>query len=267
MIYPQPVVFVDNRYNEVWVPLIYEGIDIGEYLISSYGNVYDLRKNIYVPQHISNTNGYVYINLRHNEKLKSGSLLVHRLVAFNFVAKQFPGQDQVNHINGVKTCNYAYNLEWTTPKENTNHAFETGLAINNIGENSHFAKLSNDQVETICQLLSQGLAYNQILIEIGLEVTPNNMDMIGNIYRRIAWRHISDKYEFPEHDIRFRANPLERIEAICSYLEQGLSNREVYEAVFNKPFVLDKTTKQAYELIRLIRNRKQFVDVSANYNF
>ena len=122
-------------------------------------------------------------------------------------------------------------------------------------------------METICQLLSQGLTYKQILTEIGLEVTPNNMDMIGNIYRRIAWRHISDKYEFPEHDIRFRVNPLERIEAICSYLEKGLSNREVYEAVFNKPFILDKTTKQTYELIRLIRNRKQFVDISANYNF
>lgn len=46
-----------------------------------------------------------------------------------------------------------------------------------------------------------------------------------------------------------------------------MNNREVYEYVFGKPFVLTKETKQEYELIRLIRNKKQFVDISSKYNF
>lgn len=35
--------------------------------------------------------------------------------------------DVVNHINGVKTDDYANNLEWCSYKENNEHAFNTGL--------------------------------------------------------------------------------------------------------------------------------------------
>lgn len=267
MINIQPLTFMDNRYNEVWKPLVFDGINDGEYLISSFGNIYDLKLDKYVKLNISKSNGYVYVNLRHNERLKSGSLLLHRLVASNFAFKQTYGQDQVNHIDGNKQNNNAYNLEWCTPKENTNHAFETGLAINNIGENSHLSKLTNDQVEVICQLLSKGMSYNDILLQIGLEPNDNNRDMIGNIYRGIAWKHISCKYTFPPHDERFKVNSLEKINLICSCIEKGMTNREVYELVYNKPFKTSKESKKDYELIRRIRNKKLFVDVSSNYNF
>ena len=267
MINIQPLTFMDNRYNEVWKPLVFDGINDGEYLISSFGNIYDLKLDKYVKLNVSKSNGYVYVNLRHNEGLKSGNLLLHRLVASNFAFKQTYGQDQVNHIDGNKQNNNAYNLEWCTPKENTNHAFETGLAINNIGENSHLSKLTNDQVEIICQLLSEGMSYNDILLRIGLEPNDNNRDMIGNIYRGIAWKHISCKYTFPPHDERFKVNSLEKINLICSCIEKGMTNREVYEFVYNKPFKTSKESKKDYELIRRIRNKKLFVDVSSNYNF
>lgn len=163
--------------------------------------------------------------------------------------------------------NNVSNLEWTTPKENTRHAFDTGLAINNIGENSHLAKLTNEQVESICKLLSEGKRYEEIINIIGLDNNDNNRDIIGNIYRRIAWNSISSKYVFPEYDNRFRENSKEIIHAICQAIEDGLDNKAVYERVYCKPLLRSRDDKNKYELIRLIRSHKQFTDISINYDF
>lgn len=268
MILTQPYISMNPDDNEVWKPLMFDGINLGEYLISNFGNIYDLICNKYINQRVSDTNGYVYVNLRHNDKLKSGSLLLHRLVAENFVPYKRYDQIQVNHIDGVKTNNHSYNLEWTTPKENTDHAFATGLAANNIGERSHWSKLTDTQAIKICELLSKGFTYKEILIELGLEVTPNNMDMIGNIYRGLAWKHISKNYIFPEIDQRFRVHTRQEINDICKYIELGKSNSEIYAIIYGKQFTSkDKGAKNNYELIRRIRTKQLFADISSNYNF
>ena len=53
--------------------------------------------------------------------------MIHRLVAETFIPNP-EGKPQVNHIDGNRKNNAADNLEWTTCTENSQHAYNTGLA-------------------------------------------------------------------------------------------------------------------------------------------
>lgn len=59
-------------------------------------------------------------------KLQGKYVLVHRLVMLAFVG-ECPEGKQVNHKNGIKTDNRLENLEYVTPRENTQHAINNGL--------------------------------------------------------------------------------------------------------------------------------------------
>lgn len=53
---------------------------------------------------------------------------VHQLVLLAFDPEGYFEGAVVNHKNGDKEKNYLENLEWTTISENTQHAYDTGLA-------------------------------------------------------------------------------------------------------------------------------------------
>ncbi len=70
----------------------------------------------------ANSGGYRTVALRYNGKYVT--CCIHRLVMLAFVG---PSDLWVNHKNGDKSKNNLDNLEYCTPKENTKHAWETGL--------------------------------------------------------------------------------------------------------------------------------------------
>lgn len=69
--------------------------------------------------------GYHHVGLTIDGKLRR--FRVHRLVAIAFIGNPL-NKPYVNHINGERNDNRVENLEWSTPSENTQHAFDTGLA-------------------------------------------------------------------------------------------------------------------------------------------
>lgn len=68
--------------------------------------------------------GYYQIGIRQAGKLKVYRL--HRQIAKAFVENTL-NKPHVNHKDGDKQNNAASNLEWVTPKENSEHSVRTGL--------------------------------------------------------------------------------------------------------------------------------------------
>lgn len=113
--------------KEIWKDI--KGYN-GLYQISNLGNVRSLSK-------YSKTNGkitkkllfgYYYVYLFNCKK--QDSKRVNRLIAEAFIHNPL-NKKEVNHINGNKLDNRVENLEWTTRKENMQHAFRKGLVKNN----------------------------------------------------------------------------------------------------------------------------------------
>lgn len=87
-----------------------------------------------IPLHFKDpksTHGYLGKNGYHYVKDRDGrSHYVHRLVCSAFHGPPSPEKPFVNHLDGVKQNNTPGNLEWCTPRENSDHAWDHGLVDN-----------------------------------------------------------------------------------------------------------------------------------------
>lgn len=91
----------------------YEGL----YAVTSCGKVWSYRKQKFLKPAITNT-GYFRVRLYKNGESEWAA--VHRLVAMAYVLN-IDNKPQVNHKDEDKSHNWANNLEWATPSENTNY--------------------------------------------------------------------------------------------------------------------------------------------------
>ena len=114
----------------VYDDIVYEGL----YKVSNLGRILSLnyrntgKAELMNPS--ENTKGYFFVHLRKNGETKT--CLVNRLVAQTFIPNP-ENKPEVNHKDENKTNNFVFlnedgsvdkeksNLEWNTPKENSNH--------------------------------------------------------------------------------------------------------------------------------------------------
>ena len=191
---PRPAI-----HFEEWKPIVYDSVTPDMYYISSFGRLKNNKDQILKAQKINS--GYYTARLfkdkdhRHLTKNRYKQVTVQRLVATTFLDKPPLENMTVNHKDGDKSNNCVWNLEWSTQLENNIHSYKTGLN-KNYGNNCYCSKFTEEQVRTICEILQSGdyKNYREILGRIGMECTPNNQDMVGNIKRRIAWKWISCNY-------------------------------------------------------------------------
>ena len=158
------------------------------YGFTNDGRVFNIKFERELKPYISNTTGYYYVTLQHEDGRRRPTAL-HRIVAKLYVPNPH-NLPMVNHKDGNKLHCHEDNLEWINNQNNVQHAYDMG--INPKGE----ARWNNiNPVETIhqvCELLQEGL-YNNKEIE---KITGVNYKTVGQIKYRKQWKDVSSAYKW-----------------------------------------------------------------------
>lgn len=172
------------------IPLIDKDIKAGLYSINEMGQVYSLAKKGYlIPR--PDKDGYLCVQLqrasggRNNRICKRIATLMINTFIGPPPAEMF--DPTINHIDGDRTNNHISNLEWMERGLNSSIRANKGTGILN-----HEAKLNDEQVLEICQLL---INTNLTLSEIAnkFNVTKST---INNIKRKSTWTSLTQNYDF-----------------------------------------------------------------------
>jgi hypothetical protein len=158
----------------------YEGI----YEVSDAGNVRSIiaRKNSYFGKIMAarlRPNGYRQFTLTRDGVVRY--FKASRLVATAFIPNP-ENKPTVNHKNGIKHDDCLSNLEWATFQENSQHAYDTGLAKPRLGELQRSARLKEKQIPVIRELLRSGKHYSEVGIMFGVNKTT-----IADIQQGRTW--------------------------------------------------------------------------------
>jgi len=162
--------------DEVWK----EHTEYPDYLVSNKGRLKSKLRNklIYIREH----EGYNDCRIK-DKTMKNRSPRIHRLVAEVFVGNPH-NKEMVNHIDGNKLNNNSTNLEWSTAKENAQHAIAYGLV------NYRTDTLTDSEVHNICKLLEDGYSYSKVMSRSDRYTRSR----VEKIRQRIRWVRISKDY-------------------------------------------------------------------------
>lgn len=160
------------------------------YAVSNWGRVKRITRRsgtqvgkILRDWHNEHSNRYKVVTLRDSNGAKT--VRVHSLVAEAFIGRRDEGM-QVNHKNGNRLDNRISNLEYVTPKENTNHAMRLGLTRDVSGERNFSNKLSEAQVREIFYLSHKGVTQTDLAKMFGVV-----HQTISKIKTGLRWKHLN----------------------------------------------------------------------------
>lgn len=190
--------------------------------------------------------GYNVVSLKDDLTGKFYSRKIHRLVALAFVPNP-ENKPEVNHIDCDKTNNNVNNLEWVTSKENKKHGWDNRLYTDKL-DNHTSSVYTNDQIEHVCKLLSEGFRNKDVA-----NITGIHKDVIAHIKRGDIWADISNKYSF--NIPRQLRKSKEDIHEICRLIMENKSFKEIHEIFKNIPL----------EDIKRIKRKTIFKSISDNY--
>lgn len=212
-------------FEEEWKYIKFEDVKENKYMVSSIGRFKKVKNNkILYGNNSKNEKGYKRIALKNRDgRIKKYAM--HRIVFETFVRKIQDGEE-INHIDGNKLNNEVNNLEACDRKYNAEHAEIHDLYKS--CEDHYRSTFTNDEVENICKLLSEGMAVSDIIHTLNLENQKYAYSNIDKIINRKSWVRISSKYKFDYNTYHYKTYKYEDIKRMCKYVfETDLTNGEI----------------------------------------
>jgi len=237
------------------------------YLIGNYGTIYEIKRNIILSTYM-NSKGYLSVSIYHNGKYRV--MPIHRVVMIAHAFRPDYENLEVNHKNKCTWFNYYNpydpehsNLEWSTGLENIHHAMTVG-----VGENHGFYGFdtySDEQIETICKMKSEGCSYQEIEKATGI----TNREKLYKIVRGLKTGHyrkdIVSKYpNFPKSKPTFNHTEEEVIK-ICEMLQNGVRQVDIIRILRSQGFPTNETFVS--DIAIHYKRAKKWEYIYKNYNF
>ena len=168
---------------------------------------------------------------------------------------------EVNHEDGNKKNNFLYNLSWSTPKANTEHAIRTGLK-KIYGEENPNSVLTDKQCEEVCELYLSGMRCIDIANKMGC-----NPHVINHIVSGNTRPYLKEKYNL---QIRHpKAFTEDQIHYICKYFQDNLKPDTEKLIMFKqicKDLGLEETTSRISGLYKL-SNKSIYKNIVNQYTW
>lgn len=167
----------------MFVDIIAHNLKAGLYQINKNGEVWSNSASRIMKIRLDK-DGYPSLSLR-NTSGGYSNFSLHRMLLTTFKFREDYQDLTVNHKDGNKMNYSLSNLEWMTIQENNAHANETGLRNVKL-ENHPKAKLTNDDVLNIVEMLNNGRTNVSIAREYGV-----NPSAISKIKTGATWSSLT----------------------------------------------------------------------------
>lgn len=170
------------------VPILIDGVKPNLYEIEEDGRIWSNYKHDYMTPS-QDKDGYFKIKLSGGDRQHQKYFRIATLVAINYIGEPPKNlkDPTINHIDGNIQNNHYTNLEWVERGYNSSIRKNTGQ-----GSLNHEAKLNEQQVKEICELLvNTNLSYQNICNQYNIKKST-----LSNIKNQKTWKNITNQYDF-----------------------------------------------------------------------
>jgi len=218
-----------------------------DYSVNEYGEVYSYKSDKWLSRRIYE-GGYWGVSLRDDDG-KNIYRNCHTLTAKAFLKDSYEEGLIVNHKDLDKSnCHYT-NLEWVTPKENSDHYVFNMPAH----ASSHRRSLPVEDIHRVCSLVEEGHTTQKIY-----ELTGVTKNQISKLRTGALYSWVSKDYKLqPEPKIGITKDV---VVEICEHLESGLGCKKVCDLYSDNEFVTKKSVNN-------IKYRNSYEAISNNYTW
>ena len=166
----------------MWKNLIYDNKKYDNFIINENGEIKNLKTNHIYKKTLHKLSGYIIVTLPMGERGKVKSIRLHKALAETFIPN--PNKYKVVHHKDENKTNCSLdNLEWTTPKKNTNyHLYELSKKTKFFNNRKFIKK----EIEFIRN--NKGtISYNNLAKMFNVSKTTISDIMNDKIYNNNIW--------------------------------------------------------------------------------